>query len=114
MIQKNFIYNYNIMSNKDKKVKNIDYSYPETDDKDIVSKIYKKREFQYHRIPKRKIMETYDEVQKYREQVCKPDYKPRQQQAILTNLHTDFDYSYLKRKLPSNIIPAYDGLSFTF
>ncbi len=72
------------MSNKDKK--NIDYSYPEPDDKDISSKIYKKREFQYHRIPKRKIMDTYEEVQKYREQVCKPEYKPRQQQAILTNL----------------------------
>ena len=70
------------MSNKDKK--NIDYSYPEPDDKDISSKIYKKREFQYHRIPRRKIMDTYEEVQKYREQVCKPEYKPRQQQAILT------------------------------
>jgi len=71
---------------KDKNVKNIDYSYPEQDDKEIVSKIYKKREFQYHRIPQRKIMKTYDEVQKYRAQICKPDYKPRQQQAILTNL----------------------------
>ena len=74
------------MSNKDKEVKNIDYSYPDPDDKEIVSKIYKKREFQYHRIPKRKIMETYDEVKKYREQICKPEVKPRQQQAILANL----------------------------
>ena len=32
---------------EDKNVKNIDYSYPEQDDKEIVSKIYKKREFQY-------------------------------------------------------------------
>ena len=70
------------MSNK----KNLDYSYPETDDVDFSSKIYKKREFQYHRIPKRKIMESYEEIQKYREQVCKPDFKPREQQAILTNL----------------------------
>ena len=31
-------------------------------------------------------METYDEVQKYREQICKPEVKPRQQQAILANL----------------------------
>ena len=30
--------------------------------------------------------------------------------AILTNLHSDLDYNYLKRVLPKNIIPAYDGL----
>ncbi len=38
--------------------------------------------------------------------------KPKK--AILTNLHTDLDYNYLKKKLPRNIIPAYDGLSFNF
>jgi len=31
--------------------------------------------------------------------------------AILTNLHTDIDYEQIKRKLPKNILPAYDGLS---
>jgi len=31
--------------------------------------------------------------------------------AILTNLHTDIDYEIIKKKLPKNIIPAYDGLS---
>ena len=38
----------------------------------------------------------------------------RPKKAILTNLHTDLDYFKLKNKLPSNIIPAYDGLSFSF
>ena len=38
--------------------------------------------------------------------------KPKK--AILTNLHTDLDYNYLKKKLPSNILPAFDGLSFNF
>ena len=38
--------------------------------------------------------------------------KPKK--AILTNLHTDLDYFELKKKLPKNIIPAYDGLSFSF
>ena len=38
--------------------------------------------------------------------------KPKK--TILTNLHTDLDYDYLKKKLPSNILPAYDGLSFNF
>jgi len=31
--------------------------------------------------------------------------------TILTNLHTDIDYNEIKKKLPKNIIPAYDGLS---
>lgn len=34
--------------------------------------------------------------------------------TILTNLHVDLDYQYLKKKLPSNILPAYDGMSFNF
>ena len=38
--------------------------------------------------------------------------KPKK--AILTNLHTDLDYDFLKKNLPSNILPAYDGLSFNF
>ena len=31
--------------------------------------------------------------------------------AILTNLHTDLDYGNLKKVLPKNIEPAYDGLT---
>tara|TARA_B100001057_G_scaffold216451_1_gene216761 strand:- start:98 stop:865 length:768 start_codon:yes stop_codon:yes gene_type:complete len=38
--------------------------------------------------------------------------KPKK--TILTNLHIDLDYFKLKKKLPKNIIPAYDGLSFNF
>jgi phosphoribosyl 1,2-cyclic phosphate phosphodiesterase len=34
--------------------------------------------------------------------------------TILTNLHVDFDYEKLKKKLPSNIQPAFDGMSFNF
>ena len=36
-------------------------------------------------------------------------FKPKK--TILTNLHSDLDYDYLKKILPKNIIPAYDGLS---
>ena len=32
--------------------------------------------------------------------------------TILTNLHSDLDYNYLLKNLPTNIIPAYDGMSF--
>ena len=30
--------------------------------------------------------------------------------TILTNLHHDLDYNYLLRKLPKDVVPAYDGL----
>ena len=36
-------------------------------------------------------------------------FKPKK--AILTNLHSDLDYSYLNKILPKNVIPAYDGLT---
>ena len=38
--------------------------------------------------------------------------KPKK--AILTNLHIDLDYFKLKKVLPKNVLPAYDGLSFSF
>ena len=40
------------------------------------------------------------------------EFKPKK--TILTNLHVDFDYEKLKKKLPLNIIPAFDGMSFNF
>ena len=40
--------------------------------------------------------------------------KIKPKKSILTNLHVDLDYYKLKKKLPKNIIPAYDGLSFNF
>ncbi len=38
--------------------------------------------------------------------------KPKK--TILTNLHVELDYFKLKKKLPPNIIPAFDGLSVKF
>ena len=40
------------------------------------------------------------------------EIKPKK--SILTNLHIDLDYFKLKKKLPKNIFPAYDGLNFSF
>jgi type I site-specific restriction-modification system R (restriction) subunit len=66
---------------------NKDFSYPDLDDPDFLSKIFKKREFYYHRVPQREKMKTYDDVQKYRASNCKKgDIEPREQQAILPNL----------------------------
>jgi phosphoribosyl 1,2-cyclic phosphate phosphodiesterase len=33
------------------------------------------------------------------------------QRAILTNLHADLDYETLRKKLPPNVEPAYDGIT---
>ena len=38
--------------------------------------------------------------------------KPKK--TVLTNLHVDLDYFQLKKKLPKDIVPAYDGLSLNF
>ncbi|HEY8580540.1 MAG TPA: MBL fold metallo-hydrolase [Beijerinckiaceae bacterium] len=38
----------------------------------------------------------------------------RPRRAVLTNLHTDLDYARLKRELPRNVEPAYDGLELAF
>ena len=38
--------------------------------------------------------------------------KPKK--AVLTNLHTSLDYYKLKKLLPNNIVPAYDGMKFNF
>ena len=40
--------------------------------------------------------------------------KIKPKKTILTNLHVDLDYYILKKRLPKNILPAYDGLSFNF
>jgi phosphoribosyl 1,2-cyclic phosphate phosphodiesterase len=37
--------------------------------------------------------------------------KPKK--MILTNLHHDLDYNYLLKKLPKDVIPAYDGLKIS-
>ena len=39
-------------------------------------------------------------------------FKPNK--AILTNLHSEIDYNKLKKRLPKNTIPAFDGLTINF
>ena len=38
--------------------------------------------------------------------------KPKK--TILTNLHSSVDYTKLKKILPKNVIPAYDGMKILF
>jgi hypothetical protein len=63
-----------------------DFSYPETKSDDFQSKIYKKREYYFNRVPQRDIIKTYDEIKTYRAENCKEDYEPKEQQYIIPNL----------------------------
>ena len=63
-----------------------DFSYPDPQDSEMLAKIFKKREFYYNRVPKRDKMETYEDIQKYRDANCKKgEVEPREQQAIIPN-----------------------------
>ncbi|MGH6765993.1 MAG: MBL fold metallo-hydrolase, partial [Bradyrhizobium sp.] len=35
-------------------------------------------------------------------------FRPRR--AIITNMHSDLDYEVLRKSLPPNVVPAYDGM----
>jgi len=71
----------------EKKLKLVkDFSYPETNDQELLTKIFKKREYYYHKVPERAKMETYEEIQKYRDQNCREgEILPREQQSIIPN-----------------------------
>ena len=68
-----------------------DFSYPDPNDPELQSKIFKKREFYYHRVPQRNIMTSYDEIQAYRNNNCKVGefFEPREQQILLPNYIND-------------------------
>lgn len=38
-------------------------------------------------------------------------FKPKR--AVITNMHADLDYETLRKELPANVIPAYDGMRLT-
>ena len=62
-----------------------DFSYPNNDDKDFQRKIYKKREFYYHKVPYRNKLEKYEDIQEYRAIQCKVEKEPKEHQNILPN-----------------------------
>ena len=81
-----------IMDKKNNKKIVKDYSYPNPNDENLQEKIFKKREFYYHRIPRRDILKTEDEIQKYRDENCPDefDFELKEHQKIITNLLTLF------------------------
>ena len=45
------------------------------------------------------------------EQVLELVKKITPKKTILTNMNCDLDYDELKKKLPKNIVPGYDGMT---
>lgn len=60
-------------------------TYPSQDDPDFQSKIYKKREFYYHKQPKRNEVQNYEEFKEEREKICGRKFALYEHQALITN-----------------------------
>jgi superfamily II DNA or RNA helicase len=59
--------------------------YPETDDENFQSKIYKKREYYYYKLPDRPDLSKYENIASYRKKICEPTGELLEQQALLSN-----------------------------
>lgn len=63
-----------------------DYAYPKPGDPEFQSKIYEKREFNFHKIPTREHIKTYDDVRIYRDQHCTSSRTLYSHQNFLANI----------------------------
>lgn len=75
---------------KIKNVLNENDLYPSIDDPSFSSKIYQKREFYYHKFPKRDVLKNYEDIKKYRDASCNKEFIPKEQQAIMNNFLSPF------------------------
>jgi hypothetical protein len=73
-----------------------DNSYPEPDDPDIQLKIFKKREYYYHKIPERINLEKYEDIKEYRDSICSKMRGLQPHQAMVSNfINPDTPYKGL-------------------
>ena len=68
-----------------KKLIKKEFTYPEYEDEYFQSKIYKKREFYYHKIPENKKIENYEDIKQYRDDVCGGKLSLYTHQSFLAN-----------------------------
>ncbi len=70
--------------------------YPKVDDPEFQSKIYKKREFYYYKLPSRPDLSSYKEIEDYRNKICKPTGQLLEHQSLLSNfINPDTPYKGL-------------------
>jgi len=78
------------------KLMKLEYKYPDTDDENLQSKIYKKREFYYHKIKDRPVFENYNEIKEHRDIICNPKDEVLDHQATVSNfINPDTPYKGL-------------------
>ena len=75
----------NIPSDDIVKIMKINYSYPDQSDPYFQHKIYKKREYYYHKIPSRSVLTDYQDIKKFRDMACGGNFRLRSQQSLLSN-----------------------------
>jgi hypothetical protein len=70
--------------------------YPQPNDPNFQSKIYKKREFYYYKLPNRPDLTSYKEIAEYRKRICEPSGELLEHQALLSNfINPDTPYKGL-------------------
>ena len=73
------------MKSKIKDLIKKEYVYPETNDPNFQNKIYKKREFYYHKIPDNIKLDSYPEIKKFRDEICGGKLSLYSHQSFLAN-----------------------------
>lgn len=79
-------YDSSFDDDKIKELMKMEYIHPEEEDPDFQEKIYKKREYYYHKMQERPIFENYEQIHQYRDKICKRKVELLEQQAFLANL----------------------------
>ena len=62
-----------------------EYNYPDPSDKNIQYKLYKKREFFFHKIKERPTLDNYNEIKEYRDNICDRAITLFDHQSMLSN-----------------------------
>lgn len=68
-----------------KKLMKTNFVYPDPADKNFQSKIFKKREFHYYKLPSRPDMSKYDDIKEYRDNICARRFALHEHQSFLSN-----------------------------
>ena len=61
------------------------YGYPDVSDPNLQSKIYKKREFYYYKLPERPDLSNYNDIAEFRKRICEPSGGLLEHQSMLSN-----------------------------
>ena len=72
-------------SNITKDIMKQNYTYPSPSDKDFLYKIYKKREFYYHKQADRPNLDNYNDIKEYRDNICSGSFSLSSHQSFLSN-----------------------------